>query len=145
MPLFTYADANWNGLKLVTELPREDDPKERILATLGPTDDCLPVVDDDALHEYYEYLSANLSLPFTAHYPKPTNPREEVLHECTVLGLLDPSKYVNDEIDGIFCKTQKAEFEVHLPLVELEVPKGSLNLQMIEDYGDWLWNWRCVR
>jgi hypothetical protein len=145
MSVFTYTDPNWNGLKLVTELPRGDDQKERILATLGPTDDRLPVVDDDTLHEYYEYLSANLSLPFTAHYPKPMNPREEVLHECTVLGLFDPSKCVNNEIDGIFCRTQKAEFEVNLPLVELDVPKGSFNFQMIEDYWDWFWNWRCVR
>ena len=145
MSVFTYTDANWNGLKLVTELPRGDDQKERTLAALGSTDDRLPVVDDDTLHEYYEYLSANLSLPFTAHYPKPTNPREEVLHECTVLGLLDPSKCVNDEIDGIFCKTQKVEFEVNLPLVELEVPKGSRNFQMIEDYWGWFWNWRCIR
>ena len=145
MSVFTYTDANWNGLKVVTELPRGDDQKERILAALGLTDDRLPVVDDDTLHSYYEYLSENLSLPFTAHYPKPTNPREEVLHECTVLGLLDPSKCVNDEIDGIFCKTQKVEFEVNLPLVELEVPKGSRNFQMIEDYWGWFWNWRCIR
>ena len=144
MSVFRYTDANWNGLKLVTELPRGDDQKERIPAALGLKDGRLPVVDDDTLHEYYEYLSANLSLPFTAHYTKPTNPREEVLHKCTVLGLLDPSKCVNDEIDGIFCKTQKAEFEVNLPLVELEVPKGSPNFQMIEDYWDWFWNWRCV-
>ena len=144
MPLFTYTDANWNGLKLVTELPRGDDRNGQTLAALGTTDDRLPVADDDTFHEYYEYLSANLSLPFTAHYPKPTNPREEVLHECTVLGLLDPSKCVSNEIDGIFCKIQKAEFEVNLPLVELEVPKGISNFQMIEDYWDWFCNWRCV-
>jgi hypothetical protein len=145
MSVFTYTDPNWNGLKLVTELPRGDDQKERILAALGLTDDRLPVTDDDALGAYHEYLSANLSFPFTAHYPEPTNPREKVLHECTVLGLLDPSKCVGDEIDGIFCRTQKAEFEVNLPLVELDVPKGSPNFQMIEDYWDWFCNWRCVR
>ena len=70
--------------------------------------------------------------------------RVEVLHECTVLGLLNPSQCFSDEIDGIFCKTQKAEFEVNLPLVELEVPNGSPNFQIIEDYWDWFWNWRCV-
>lgn len=42
-------------------------------------------------------------------------------------------------------QTQKAEFEVNLPLVELDVPKGSFNFQMIEDYWDWFCNWRCVR
>jgi hypothetical protein len=142
MSVFTYTDANWNGLRLVTELPRGDDQKERILAVLGLTDDRLPVVDDDTLYSYYEYLSESFLFPFTAHYPHPMNPCEEVLYECTVLGLLDPSKCVGDEIDGIFCKTQKAEFEVNLPLVELRVSKDSPNFQMIEDYWHWFCTWR---
>jgi len=145
MCVFKYTDANWNGLRLVTELPPGNDRKERILGAVGLTEDRSPVVDDDTLQECYEHLSTSLSLPFVAYHPTLTNPREEVLHECTVLGLLDPSKCVGDEIDGIFCKTQKAEFEVNLPLVELEVPKGSPNFQTIEDYCHWFWRWRCVR
>lgn len=142
MSLFTYAEANWNGLKLVTELRPGDDQKQRILAALGLTDDPLPVVNDDTLHSYYEYLSESFSFPFTAHYPHPMNPCEEVLYKCTVLGLLDPSKGLSDEIDGIFCKTQKAEFEANLPLVELKVSKDSPNFQMFEDYCHWFWTWR---
>lgn len=142
MSVFTYAEANWNGLKLVTELRPGDDQRGRILAALGLADDRLAVLDDDTLQRYYGHLSESLSFPFTAHYPHPTSPGEEVLCQCTVLGLLDPSTCVGDEIDGIFCKTQKAEFEVNLPLVELEVSKDSRNFQMIEDYCHWFWTWR---
>jgi hypothetical protein len=142
MPVFTYADANWNGLKLVTESPPKVDQKRRILAAFGMAGDSLPVVDDETLHKYYEYLSEGLSFPFAAYYPKPTTPLEEVLHGCTVLGLLDPSKDIGDEVDGIFCKTRKGNFEVNLPLVELEVPQDSPGFQLIEDYWHWFWNWR---
>jgi hypothetical protein len=38
MSLFTYTDANWNGLKLVTESPRGADLKERILPILASGD-----------------------------------------------------------------------------------------------------------
>jgi hypothetical protein len=143
MSLSVYTDTGWNGLKLVVKTQQENcDQKARILSALGPSDDRLPQVDDENLFRYYEYLSGNLRFPFTAYYPKPTNSVEETLHKCGVLGLLDPSKYISDEFDGIFCKTRKGTFEVNLPLVELEVPQGSPNFQQIEDYWSWFWNWR---
>ena len=143
MSLSVYTDTNWNGLKLVVEAKQEDsDQKARILSALGLLDDRLPQVDDENLVGYYEYLSEHLSLPFIAYYPEPTNPREEILHECRVLELLDPSKYISDEFDGIFCKTRKGTFVVNLPLVELEVPQESRNFQLVEDYWFWFWNWR---
>jgi len=40
-----------------------------------------------------------------------------------VLELLDPSKYICDEFDGIFCKTRKGKYEINLPLTELRYPK----------------------
>jgi hypothetical protein len=39
-------------------------------------------------------------------------------------------------------KTRKGDFEVNLPLVELEVPQKSPNFQLTEDYWYWFWNWR---
>jgi hypothetical protein len=143
MSLSVYTDTNWNGLKLVIEAKQETgDQKARILSALGLEGNRLPQVDDENLFRYYEYLSEHLSCPFTAYYPEPTDPREETLHECRVLELLDPSKYISDEFDGIFCKTRKGTFEVNLPLVELEVPQESPNSQLIEDYWYWFWNWR---
>jgi hypothetical protein len=143
MTLATYADTDWNKLAVVTESPLKDDQKQRILVALGIEGDRLPLVDEETLFRYFEYLSENLSFPLTAHYPEPTTPLEEVQYECTVLELLDPSKHVSDEFDGIFCKTRKAGFEVNLPLVELEVSEESPDFQMIEDYWYWFWNWRC--
>jgi hypothetical protein len=143
MSLSVYTDTNRNGLKLVTEAQQENcDQKARILSALGLPGNRLPQVDDENLLRYYKYLSEHLSFPFIAYYPEPTNPREEILHECKVFELLDPSKYISDEFDGIFCKTRKGTFEVNLPLVELEVPQESPNFQLIEDYWYWFWNWR---
>ena len=56
--------------------------------------------------------------------------------------LLDPTKDICDEFDGIFCKTRKGKYETNLPLIELEVPDDSPNFQLIEDYWYWFWNWR---
>ena len=91
---------------------------------------------------YHAYLSANLSLPFTAYYPQPMNAQEKTQFRCTVLELLDPTQYLGDEFDGIFCKTRKGNFEVNLPLIELHVPHDSPDFQLIEDYWYWFWNWR---
>jgi hypothetical protein len=102
----------------------------------------LPQVDQDTLARYYAYLSANLSLPFTAYYPQPMNAQEKTQFLCTILELLDPTQHLGDEFDGIFCKTRKGDFEVNLPLIELHVPHDSSDFQLIEDYQYWFWNWR---
>ena len=41
---------------------------------------------------------------------------------------------------GFYCKTRNGDFEVNLPMVELEIPQDNLDLQLIEDYS--FWNWR---
>ena len=143
MTLVTYTDTDWHKLAVVTESPSKDGQKQRIQAVFGIAGDHLPLVDDETLYTYFEYLSENLSFPFTAHYPEPRTPLEEVEYKCTVEEILDPSKYVSDEFDGIFCRTRKAGFEVNLPLVELEVSKDIPEFQEIEDYWYWFWNWRC--
>ena len=141
MTLAAYSQPDWNGLKVVTK--RHDQrQKDRILAVLGTSGDRSPKVDDETLLRFYQYLSANLTFPFTAHYPEPTSPREEVLYRCEVLELIDPTRYISDDFTGVFCRTRKGNFEVNLPLVELEVPEDSPNFQLIEDYWHWFWNWR---
>jgi hypothetical protein len=143
MSVSVYTDTGWNGLKLVVGSHREDSgQKARILSALGLPAGRLPHVDDENLFRYYEHLSRHLRFPFTAYYPEPKNRREETLYECEVLELLDPSKHILDEFDGIFCKARKGRFEVNLPLVELDVPPGTPNSQRIEDYWHWFWNWR---
>lgn len=144
MSLANFTNPDRSGLKLFGAPYREDrDRQARFLGILGVTGNRLPYVDEENLTRYHAYLSANLRLPFEACYPEPKTLREEVVYQCTVLELLDPSRYVGDEFDGIFCRTWKAGFEVTLPLVELEVPRDSTSFQPIEDYRYWFWNWRC--
>jgi hypothetical protein len=142
MLLATVGDAHWNSLKVVAVSNVRRDQKERIIEALGPFSEHSPSVDEATLSRYYKYLSARLSFPFTAHYPEPMSSLEEVQHRCTVLELLDPTKDIYDDFEGIFCKTRKGKYEINLPLIELEIPDDSPNSQFIEDYWYWFWNWR---
>jgi hypothetical protein len=135
-------DTDPHELKLITTTSLEAEQRRRVFAALGLRDDRLPPVSEELLARYHKYLSENLSFPFRARYPEPTTAAEEAEFECTVLELLDPSKHIGDDFDGIFCKTRKGKYEVNLPLVELEVSQDDPNFQMIEDYWYWFWNSR---
>ncbi len=142
MSICTHENAIWREPRVGTVDVSEDSRKARIMTALGLTGSRLPEVDEDTLFRYYEYLSANLSFPFVAHYPHPTNPREQTEFCCEVLELLDPANHFGDVFDGIFCKTRKGKYELKLPLIELELPQDSPNCRLIEDYWYWFWNWR---
>ena len=142
MSIATIPETNWNGLQLRAGFSTDADQTERIQEAFGLTNGGLPKVDQDTLARYYAYLSANLSLPLTAYYPQPMNAQEKTQFRCAVLDLLDPTQYLGDELDGIFCKTRKGNFEVNLPLIELYIPEDSPSFQLIEDYWYWFWNWR---
>ena len=140
--LATVTNVHENCLEVVAESNARHDQRDRIIEALGAWGEHLPNVDEETLFRYYEFLSARLSFPFTAHYPEPTTSLEEVQYRCTVLELLDPAKDIWDDLDGIFCKIRKGKYEINLPLIELEVSDDSPNLQFIEDYWYWFWNWR---
>ncbi len=99
---------------------------------------------EQSLLECYKCLSERLPLPFTAYYPEPTNSQEETEYRCTVVELLDPTKYLGDEIDGVFCKVRKGTFEVNLPLIDLYVPQNSRSFRLIADYCRWFGNLQTV-
>lgn len=143
MTLSLYTGTDTPELVVVNEFSSQDQQKQRILAAVGIDGNDLPLVDEDTLFRYYEYLSDRLMLPFNAHYPESLNSLDEAQYECTAEELLDPSKYIGDPFDGIFCKTRKAGFEVNLPLLELDIAQDDPNFQLIEDYWYWFWNWRC--
>ena len=142
MLLATVTNVQRNCLEVVAESNTRHDQMDRIIEALGALDERLPNVNEETLSRYYNYLSASLSFPFSAHYPQPTTSLEEVQNRCTVLELLDPAKDIWDDFDGIFCKTRKGKYEINLPLIELKVPDDSPNLQFIEDYWYWFWNCR---
>ena len=134
--LATTVDARWNGLKVVSESYLMPDQKDRIIEALGSGSQ-IPRVDEQTLARYYEYLSANLSFPFTAYYHEPTDP--PLANEChgEVFELIAPATYRGHEIDGIFCKTRKGTCEVKLPLIDLHLRDDDPNSELIEDY--WYW------
>jgi hypothetical protein len=142
MSISTIAETNCNSLPLPAVSSPNLDQTGRILAILGVATGGPPRVDDETLARYYAYLSANMSLRFTAYYPQPMNAQEKTQFCCSVLELLDPTQHLGDEFDGIFCKTRKGKYEINLPLNELEIPQDSPNFQLIEDYWYWFWNWR---
>ena len=142
MQFATIAEAHWNSIKVVHEFCPQLNQKDRIIEALGSWGEDSPRVDEETLSKYYQYLSARLSFPFTAHYPQPRSSLEEVQYRGVVLELLDPTKYLCDEFDGILCKTRRGKYEVNLPLIELKIPEDSSNFQLIEDYWYWFWNCR---
>ena len=142
MLLANVVDAHRNGLEVIAKSSQEHNRRDRIAVALGPLGEQSPRVDEQTLSRYYRYLSASLSFPFAAHYPQPRSSLEEVQYRCTVLELLDPTKDIYDEFDGIFCKTRKGKYEINLPLIELEIPEDGPNFQLIEDYLYWFGNWR---
>ena len=140
--LATVTNVHGKCLEVVAESSARHDQMDRIIEALGVLGEHLPNVDEETLSRYYNYLSARLSFPFTAHYPEPTTSLEEVQYRCTVLELLDPTKDIYDEFDGIFCKTRKGKYEINLPLIDLYLPEDSFSFQLIDDYWYWFWNWR---
>ncbi len=142
MPLSLYTEAR-EGRPKFCHVPHHDQTQQRrILAALGRKWGQIPRVDDQTLSRYYRYLAANLSLPFTAHFPVPTNPLEEIEFRGIVWELFDPHKYIGDEFDGIYCKIYKGRYDLNLPLIDLYLPDDNPNHQCIEDYWYWFWNWR---
>lgn len=121
---------------------RQPDQKQRISAALGWTGDWLPNVDEETLSRYYRYLSVNLTLPFVAHFPRPTIPQEQTAFRCTVPSLIDPAQRLGDGFEGILCMIRHGNHELTVPLIDLYLSENSRNFQLIEDYWHWSWNWR---
>ena len=142
MLLATVADAHRNGIKVVRESYPQLNQQDRIIEALGLLGEHLPSVDEKTLSRYYKHLSARLSFPFTAYFPKPMNSKEEDDFRCTVLNLLAPAKHLGDGFGGIYCTIHKGIYELTLPLIDLYLPEDSFSFQLIDDYRYWFWNWR---
>ena len=120
-----------------------DDQDDRIRAVFGLTsDDPLPTADDESLLAYYEYLSANLSFPFEAHYSTETGLFSSHTSHVTVVSLDDSDEPWVDDLHGLFCSARQDGRPVDLPLADLEVKEGKPHWQLIADYCYWFWNSR---
>ncbi|MGA2059374.1 MAG: calcium-binding protein [Thermoguttaceae bacterium] len=123
--------------------PEEQAQELRIRTALGLNKGPLPNVEVEWLRKYYEYLAANLSLPFDARYAEEGDYyRKPAYHQVKVLALLDPDKNPGREYNGLICRTHATDREIEVPLVDLEIEADNPNFQIIEDYWYWIWNWR---
>jgi hypothetical protein len=126
-----------------TKSPEEQAQEFRIRTALGLDNGPLPNVEIEWLRKYYEYLVANLSLPFEAQYVEESDfYRKPVYHQVQVLALLEPDKNPGQEYHGLICRTHATDREIEVPLVDLEIESDNPNFQNIEDYWYWIWNWR---
>jgi hypothetical protein len=119
------------------------DQEHRIRAILGLEKVPLPKVKIEWLQKYYKYLAANLTLPFDAQYTEELDlNRKPAYSQVQVIAILDPGENTAREDSGLICLVRKAEQEMEVPLVDLEVEDEHANYQLLEDYWYWIWNWR---
>jgi uncharacterized protein YodC (DUF2158 family) len=120
------------------------DQEDRVRMVFGLTsNDPLPDVDDETLLAYHPRLLEGLSFPFEAEHTSETGPFSSRTIQVKVIGLGDPDdEPLIDDTYGILCEARHERRVVTLPLGELEVKKGKLIRQLIEDYCYWFWNHR---
>lgn len=133
----------WGSPAAIPTSHSEQDRLRRIQAALGYCGEGLPEVNAKTLRRYYRHLKAVLRMPMIGCYPEATNATEADEFRLSVIELLDPAKYLGDEIDGLFVKTQKGKYEINLPLIEIALPQNCCNWQHIADYSYWLRNSHC--
>ncbi len=122
--------------------------EDRILAALGIASGPLPQVHAEWLVRYYHFLSSRLSLPFDAEYAEDRPGQLPNVSLVTVIALLPPSDDAV-EVDGLYCRIDRAGRQIEAPLIDVELPlqdstsqESSVNNELIEDYWYWIWNWR---
>ncbi len=94
------------------------------------------------LHRYYDYLTANLSLPFDAEYAEDISGYRQVVSAITVVALVHPDEHAKHEEFGLICRPRRGTQEIEVPLADVELNANAPNLRLIEDYWYWFWNWR---
>ncbi len=119
------------------------DQEHRIRSILGLEKGSLPKVKIEWLQKYYKYLAASLTLPFEARYTEEIGfYRQPAYSQVKVIAILDPGENPVREDSGLICLVRKAEQEIEVSLVDLEVEEEHANYQLLEDYWYWIWNWR---
>ena len=94
------------------------------------------------LRNYHEYLAAQLSLPFAAHYTGDLARVRQSVPLVTVVALVDPGEMSEHEYDGLVCLAHDEKEPLRLSLVDIEVDADHPNFQLLDDYWYWFWNWR---
>ena len=121
--------------------PSQDD---RIRRVFGLSEDTpLPSVDDQTLATYYDYLIANLVLPFDALFCPTGGEERQLIHYVRVTVLMDPRQdRMLNNLHGLFCKATNCKNVLDLSLADLGVREDNPNCQLLDDYAYWFVNWR---
>jgi hypothetical protein len=127
---------------MATEHSNPNDQESRIRAALGLAHGPLPKVRGEWLHRYYEYLAANLSLPFDAEYTGEISRYRQIASAITVVALIDPDGHARHEEFGLACRAHRGTQEIEVPLADVELKEHTPNYRLVEDYWYWFWNWR---
>jgi hypothetical protein len=116
---------------------------DRIRKVFGVSDDVpLPLVGEDTLAAYYNYLNANLTLPFDALYCQNGGKMRHLIHYVQVTELLNPAQSRSHLTHGLFGKAMHHREPLELPLAEFGVMEDNPNCQLIDDYAYWFVNCR---
>jgi len=116
---------------------------DRIRKVFGlPNESPLPLVREETLAAYYDYLIANLSLPFDALYCQNGGKMRHLIHYVQVTELLNPRHGRNHSTHGLFGKALHHRETLQLPLAEFGVMEDNPNCELIDDYSYWFVNCR---
>ena len=97
------------AIGIVMEPFNANNQEERIRAALGLARGPLPEVQSKWLHRYYEYLTANLSLPFDAEYAEDISGYRQLVSPVTVVALLHPDEHGRHEEFGLLCRARRGD------------------------------------
>lgn len=117
--------------------------EERIRRIFGLAEESpLPLVRHETLAAYFEFLMANLAMPFEALYCQNGGELRQLIHYVHVLELVDPRHSHNHSLHGLLCKAKNHRDMLELPLAEFGVREDNPNCQLIDDYAFWFVNCR---
>lgn len=101
-------------------------------------DDDLPVVTDETLEIYLDYLKKQLVFPFSANYERESG---FLSTKTTVVQVIGINELI-DDFYGLICSVKINGKNSSIPMGELEVNSTDSNFNLIGDYNTWFWNYR---
>ena len=83
---------------------------DRIRKIFGLSEESpLPLVRQETLTVYFDYLMAHLSLPFEALYCQNGGEMRQLIYYVHVMELVDPQRSRNHSLHGLLCKAKNHE------------------------------------
>ncbi len=123
------------------DFEEEDIEAELRLAEIFGLDEhgALPMVSENALLIYHQYLQEHLQFPFAVEYCEESEEPEEVYKLIEVANLAGQDEI--DLEDGILCHGKFEQWDVMVPLADVVVDDDESNFQIIDDYQYWFFSY----